>query len=110
MNADGSEPDGKKILTVWREDTETSRGFHIDSNTGAFHDPAEWGEALADIALHLAHSATEKGNLYLEDQDGKHVPITIEHFLKRLQEGFRDRLEDPPDYRDGNPSLDAETS
>lgn len=94
MNADGSEPEGKKIITVWSE----GDGLHIDSRTLTFHDPAEWGEVLADVALHLAHASHDAELMVQEDEGSSMVRVEVDAFLERLHEGFKDRLEDPPDY------------
>ncbi len=101
MNSDGSEPHGKKILTVWTEE----HGYHIDSMTGHLSDPAEWGEVLADVALHVANVTTQGGALRVEI-DGKQEVVTVEHYLKRLRDGFEDRIEDPPAWalQDGDGS------
>lgn len=99
MNPDGSEPHGKKILTVWTEE----HGYHIDSMTGHFADPADWGEALADVAIHVSNTATQGDNLRVTI-NGKQEVVTVKHYLKRLREGFKDRLEDPPAWVDGDGS------
>ena len=91
MNPDGSEPEGPKILAVWTEE----HGYHIDSMTGHFSDPAQWGEALADIAVHLANAATQRRNLRVR---GKKQAVSVEHYLKRLRQGFEDRIENPPTW------------
>ncbi len=94
MDSDGSEPDGKKVLTVW----DHGPGFHIDTLLADESvDPFYWGALMAHVAIHLSRVGEAHG-LQRTADDGTVEGVTSEIYLEVLREGFDSVLSSPPSH------------